>query len=64
MDKNTAVKPQLLHEHLDPEVWGHAVKALRKAKIAGYKNDVAQVARTADGWIRRAAQKYLQEMAD
>jgi hypothetical protein len=47
----------------DPEVWGHAVKALRKAKIGGYEDRVEQVARKADGWVRRAAQKYLREVS-
>lgn len=46
----------------DPSVWGHAVKALIKAKIPGQRARVERVAATGDGWVRKAAQRYLREL--
>jgi hypothetical protein len=46
---------------LDPEVCGHAVKALVKAKVPGFQSEVEHVLRTAkEPWIRSAAKKYLE----
>jgi hypothetical protein len=45
----------------DPEVWGHAVKALQKAKIGAYVDEVRKVSQAADGWVKRAAQRYLKQ---
>jgi hypothetical protein len=44
----------------DKEVWGHAIKALTRAKIAGFAAEVAGVQAQETGWIRSAARKYLQ----
>lgn len=44
----------------DKEVWGHAIKALTKAKIPGFAAEVAGVQAQEKGWIRSAARKYLQ----
>jgi hypothetical protein len=44
----------------DSEVWGHAIKALTKAKISGFAAEVAGVQAQEKGWIRSAARKYLQ----
>jgi hypothetical protein len=44
----------------DNQVWGHAIKALTKAKIAGFAAEVAGVQAQESGWIRSAARKYLQ----
>jgi hypothetical protein len=51
------------HALMDPEVWGHAIKALTKAKIGGYTAEVAGVQAQETGWIRSAAKKYLQSFA-
>jgi hypothetical protein len=47
----------------DREVWGHAIKALTKAKIPHYAAEVAAVQTQETGWIRAAARKYLQLLA-
>lgn len=47
----------------DKEVWGHAIKALTKARIAGFAAEVAGVQAQESGWIRSAARKYLQSMS-
>jgi hypothetical protein len=46
----------------DPEVYGHAVKALRAAKIPGYAEPVRRVLSKEQGWIRRAAKRYLKDV--
>jgi len=46
----------------DPEVCGHALKALRTAKIRGYAEPVRQVLLREQGWIRKAAKRYLKEV--
>jgi hypothetical protein len=46
----------------DPEVYGHAVKALRTAKIAGYAEPVRRVLSKEQGWIRKAAKRYLKDV--
>ncbi len=43
----------------DPEVAGHAVKALTKARIAGHEKAVRRLAEDATGWVRSAAKKYM-----
>lgn len=46
----------------DREVYGHVVKALRAAKIRGYAAPVQQVLSREQGWIRRAAKRYLKDV--
>jgi hypothetical protein len=46
----------------DEEVRGHAVKALTKAKVAGFAAEVAAIQAQERGWIRAAATKYLQNV--
>ena len=43
------------------EVCGHAIKALRKAKISGYSDNVREVFARESGWVKSAAKKYLQQ---
>jgi len=43
----------------DPEVCGHTIKSLSKAKITGYEKDVEKVFANEKGWIKSAAKKYL-----
>lgn len=46
----------------DPEVYGHAIKALLKSRIFDYEVRVNAVLKsTQHGWIRKAAKKYLEE---
>ena len=48
----------------DPAVWGHALKALTKARIGGQRARAERVAAEGEGWARRAAQRYLKELGD
>ena len=43
----------------DPEVVGHAIKALTKLRAAGYELEVRKAMSIYSGWIRAAAKKYL-----
>ena len=44
----------------DPEICGHAIKALTKLRVAGFASQVAAVQAREAGWVRRAARKYLE----
>lgn len=46
----------------DAEVCGHAIKALRSARIGGYANQVRDVLSREQGWIRKAARRYLKDV--
>ncbi len=49
----------------DPEVSGHAVKALARSRTLGYAKRVeAVLSKTKVGWIRSAARKYLSLMRE
>lgn len=52
---------ELLGELLnDPDVYGHAIKALKRGKLFGYSDRVSAILETEKrGWIRNAAKEYL-----
>jgi hypothetical protein len=48
------------HLLTDPDVYGHAIKALTRAKIKGYADRVLNILQNEkNGWVRAAARKYL-----
>ena len=45
----------------DPEVQGHAMDSLRKAKVGGFAEQASRLAAETKGWIRQSARKYLKD---
>ena len=48
----------------DPEVYGHAIKALTNAKVSGLDEEIAEILLTEKvAWIRAAGKRYLERVS-
>lgn len=47
------------HALRDPDVRGHALKALAQLRIRGFEDQAREIAEEDGGWIRSAAKRYL-----